>query len=432
MVDGASGGLSRPVRIARGADLQAALAAAADGTHRSGGGEAELWPADSFDATGAWGAAAWGRWGPGAVGIVWEADEQGRRYPVEIVAGGYLVSDPCCPGGHSPQHELSLDATQVVSGPPHSDEFEVAHVAMRPDTWACGGCGIDIEPVLWHRERLDGERVEVDGRLMVRAPAPEKVAQRASDAFDVAFADARRHSEQELAFMADEIRRGITGEAWVAVDLPVAMYHRATGRPEGVGDGDMFVELEAGGSPAVVQGTVRLRQVTTSSSGLRIDVCAMEEQVSAGKVAELLLPWMKLKAAVQAAAGRTAHGPGGAEGAEPDAVSSVGPRGSPGRNTWRGSLCGLWEDRAGYGEWEDAPEGVVRWLAGAETAWSVWSHSHERVLAQELSRMRGGRDGVLRAGARAGDGEFLAGLESSEAGGVHVYAAIDEVEGLGL
>lgn len=297
-------------------------------------------------------------WGPGTVGVVWSADENGQRYPVELTAGGYLVADPCCRGGHNPQYEIDLDAEEVVVGPPETEKWEVAQVPFGPGTWACADCAEPAEPTVWYRERLPANPAgQTPGaRLTVWAPDPRDFAARAAAAFEDVSAAARRAAEEELTSFAHKVRAGLAAGEPVQVGLPVAMYHRESGRPDEVSDGGMFVELDAGGAPAAVQGTLRLRQVTTTAAGLRIDVCALEERVTAGQAAEMLLPWDQLSAAV---------------GEDGDAVSK-----------WRERLSKMWEDRAGYSEWEDA--GLChRWLAGDETAWSVWSHVRERALHEQ-------------------------------------------------
>ena len=293
--------------------------------------------------------------GPGTLGVVWQADEQGQRYPVELVAGGYLVADPCCRGGHDPQYELDLDAQEVVCGPPETERWEVAQVPSGAETWPCAHCGAEAEPVIWHRERLPANPAGEDlGRLRVWAPDPAEFAQRAAAAFWDVSAQARRAAEEELTAFAQRVRDGLERGEPVQVELPVAMYHRTSGLPEGVSDGGMFVELDAsGGRP--VQGTLRLRQVTTTAAGLRVDVCALEERVTAGQAAEMLLPAEEMQAAV----GDDAGAP-----------------------VWREKLSKLWEDRVGYGEWEEAGA-CYEWLAGETTAWSVWSHVHERRLSHQ-------------------------------------------------
>ena len=233
---------------------------------------------------------------------------------------------------------------------------------------------------------------------------------------------------QDMATVADQIMLGIRGEAWVAVELPVALHHRASGRPDGVRDGEMFVELETGGSGALVEGTLRLRQVTTTSSGLRIDVCGLEERVSAAKAAELLLPWPDVAEAVEAVTGRLedeslAGAMGAAEG------GSGGGRGDgPAGSSWRGSLLRLWERRAGFVEWEEAGDGVADWLAGPLTAWYVWGDAHDKVRAEGLGRQE--RDAL--AGAAGGDREPSDAAGPAEDGWAARLAATEPGAGLGL
>ena len=135
----------------------------------------------------------------GGVGAVYGA---GGRVPDSIVAGGYVVNEPCCAG---------------------QDFSEVRwETWWHPQQWPaarCAGCGLDTQPDIWLDMGLDPETVDTDqyGRLVsCRLPTPEAFSDAAERAFGECLDEHRRRAAQRCAALVEAISHAAAGRAGTA------------------------------------------------------------------------------------------------------------------------------------------------------------------------------------------------------------------------